>query len=142
MNGQAEKPVYYGPHADIRANFYVKSAAFPLIPQFIVGTDYETIMRVLKPNPEKPAIAELVLDEGAWFARAEQLLGNYFTLEKPNTFEPTYRELHLEMDFLTPQNQQLLDKNLWILELLDDILIHPLHRHQNFHRQINFQSLH
>lgn len=47
---------------------------------------------------EKPAIAELVLDQGAWFARAEELLGNYFILEKPETFEPTYRELHLEMN--------------------------------------------
>jgi putative RecB family exonuclease len=46
----------------------------------------------------KPSVAALVLDNGAWFQRAEQLLGNYFTLEKPNTFEPTYRELHLEMD--------------------------------------------
>jgi putative RecB family exonuclease len=26
------------------------------------------------------------------------LLGNYFTLEAPTSFEPTYRELHLEMD--------------------------------------------
>ena len=40
----------------------------------------------------------MVLDESTWFKRAEELLGNYFTLESPNTFEPTYRELHLEMD--------------------------------------------
>lgn len=46
----------------------------------------------------KPAIAELVLDQGAWFKRAEELLGNYFSLESPATFEATYRELHLEMD--------------------------------------------
>jgi putative RecB family exonuclease len=46
----------------------------------------------------KPDISKLVLDETAWFKRAEELLGNYFTLESPNTFEPTYRELHLEMD--------------------------------------------
>ena len=44
---------------------------------------------------EKPAIKELVLDSGAWFKRAEELLGNYFTLENPTLFEPTYRELHL-----------------------------------------------
>jgi len=30
------------------------------------------------------------------------LLGNYFTLENPTLFEPTYRELHLEMD-LSPE---------------------------------------
>ena len=37
----------------------------------------------------RPAIAELVLDQGAWFKRAEELLGNYFSLESPTTFEPT-----------------------------------------------------
>ena len=47
---------------------------------------------------EKPAIKELVLDSGAWFKRAEELLGNYFSLENPTLFEPTYRELHLETD--------------------------------------------
>jgi putative RecB family exonuclease len=46
----------------------------------------------------RPAIAELVLDQSAWFKRAEELLGNYFSLESPTTFEPTYRELHLEMN--------------------------------------------
>lgn len=46
----------------------------------------------------KPEISKIVLDEVKWFNRAEELLGNYFTLESPNTFEPTYRELHLEMD--------------------------------------------
>ena len=51
---------------------------------------------------EKPAIKKLVLDSGAWFKRAEELLGNYFTLENPTLFEPTYRELHLEMD-LSPE---------------------------------------
>ena len=47
---------------------------------------------------EKPAVKELVLDLGTWFRRAEELLGNYFTLENPQSFEATYRELHLEMD--------------------------------------------
>ncbi len=46
----------------------------------------------------KPEVAKLVLDSGAWFKRAEELLGNYFTLENPTNFEPTFRELHLEMD--------------------------------------------
>jgi len=46
----------------------------------------------------KPDISKLVLDEVTWFKRAEELLGSYFTLESPNTVEPTYRELHLEMD--------------------------------------------
>ena len=45
---------------------------------------------------EKPELAALVLDEKEWFDRANSLLTNYFALEKPATFEPTYRELHLE----------------------------------------------
>ena len=47
---------------------------------------------------EKPQIAELVLDEIAWFKIAEELLGNYFSLEKPETFEATNREMHLELN--------------------------------------------
>lgn len=45
---------------------------------------------------EKPELAQLVLDEQEWFDRAQSLLTNYFSLEKPDTFESTYRELHLE----------------------------------------------
>ena len=47
---------------------------------------------------EKPELATLVLDEKEWFDRASALLTNYFALEKPETFESTYRELHLERD--------------------------------------------
>lgn len=50
----------------------------------------------------KPEIEKLVLDTGSWFKRVEELLGNYFTLENPTKFEPTFRELHLEMD-LSPE---------------------------------------
>ncbi len=46
----------------------------------------------------KPELASLVLDEKEWFDRAQSLLTNYFSLEKPATFESTYRELHLERD--------------------------------------------
>ena len=46
----------------------------------------------------KPEIKELVLDTQTWFKRAQELLANYFTLEDPRKFEPTYRELHLELD--------------------------------------------
>jgi putative RecB family exonuclease len=46
----------------------------------------------------KPELASLVLDEKEWFDRARALLTNYFSLEKPETFESTYRELHLERD--------------------------------------------
>jgi putative RecB family exonuclease len=45
-----------------------------------------------------PELAALVLDEKEWFDRAQSLLTNYFSLEKPSTFESTFRELHLERD--------------------------------------------
>jgi putative RecB family exonuclease len=45
---------------------------------------------------EKPELSKLVLDENEWFDRAQSLLTNYFSLERPDTFESTYRELHLE----------------------------------------------
>lgn len=45
-----------------------------------------------------PELAALVLDEKEWFDRAQSLLTNYFTLENPVTFEPSFRELHLERD--------------------------------------------
>ncbi len=46
----------------------------------------------------KPELSALVLDEKEWFDRARALLTNYFSLENPETFESTYRELHLERD--------------------------------------------
>lgn len=46
----------------------------------------------------KPEISALVDNEKEFSDRAEALLTNYFTLENPGSFEPTYRELHLEMD--------------------------------------------
>jgi putative RecB family exonuclease len=45
-----------------------------------------------------PELKTLVLDEKEWFDRATSLLANYFSLEKPDTFDSTYRELHLERD--------------------------------------------
>ena len=47
---------------------------------------------------EKPELAELIASEKEWSERAESLLTNYFSLENPQSFEPTYRELHLELD--------------------------------------------
>ena len=47
---------------------------------------------------KRPELAALVLDQKEWFDRAKALLTNYFTLEKPDTFDSTYRELHLERD--------------------------------------------
>lgn len=51
---------------------------------------------------EKPALADLVPNEKEWFDRVSALLKNYFELEKPETFEATHREMHLEQD-LNPQ---------------------------------------
>ena len=51
---------------------------------------------------EKPGLAELVPNEKEWFDRVSALLKNYFVLEKPETFEATHREMHLEQD-LNPQ---------------------------------------
>jgi putative RecB family exonuclease len=47
---------------------------------------------------EKPELSTLVLNEKEWFDRALSLLTNYFSLEKPTNFEPSFRELHLERD--------------------------------------------
>ena len=47
----------------------------------------------------KPELAELVSNEKEWLDRAATLIQTYFTLEQPDTFEATHRELHLENDF-------------------------------------------
>jgi putative RecB family exonuclease len=47
---------------------------------------------------QKPALAEIVTNEKEWFDRVNALLLNYFALEKPETFEATHREMHLEQD--------------------------------------------
>lgn len=47
---------------------------------------------------EKPELASLVPSTKEWIDRANSLLDNYFLLEEPNSFEPTHRELHLEID--------------------------------------------
>ena len=46
----------------------------------------------------KPEISSLIDNEKEFSDRANALLSNYFSLENPQSFEPTYRELHLEMD--------------------------------------------
>ncbi len=46
----------------------------------------------------KPGLNALVVDTKEWFDRASSLLDNYFLLEEPNSFEPSHRELHLELD--------------------------------------------
>ena len=47
---------------------------------------------------EKPELRESVSDLKEWLDRASSLLATYFSLEEPAAFEPTSRELHLEMD--------------------------------------------
>ncbi len=46
----------------------------------------------------KPDLAPLISNEKEWIDRANALLATYFKLEKPETFEPSFRELHLEFD--------------------------------------------
>ena len=46
----------------------------------------------------KPELADLVSSQKEWFDRVASLLSNYFTIEEPNSFEPTERELHVEMN--------------------------------------------
>ena len=47
----------------------------------------------------KPELAQLVSDEKEWLDRASSLVKTYFTLEHPESFEATHREMHLEDDF-------------------------------------------
>jgi len=49
----------------------------------------------------KPELASLITSEKEWLDRATSLLSTYFELENPTSFEPSYRELHLEQN-LTP----------------------------------------
>jgi putative RecB family exonuclease len=46
----------------------------------------------------QPELAQLVLDEKEWMDRAGSLLSSYFTLENPQSFDSTFRELHLEQN--------------------------------------------
>ena len=48
---------------------------------------------------EKPALLDMVPNEKEWLDRAASLVSTYFTLENPQAFEATHRELHLENDF-------------------------------------------
>ncbi len=46
----------------------------------------------------KPALLENVANRKEWLDRATALITTYFSLESPAAFEPTSRELHVEMD--------------------------------------------
>jgi putative RecB family exonuclease len=47
---------------------------------------------------QKPELANMITSEKEWLDRAKSLLETYFKLENPTSFEPTYRELHLEQN--------------------------------------------
>lgn len=47
----------------------------------------------------KPELEQMVTNEKEWLERAGALLTTYFTLERPESFEATHREMHLESDF-------------------------------------------
>lgn len=46
----------------------------------------------------KPELEALIPHEKEWLDRVEALLENYFIVENPQQFEPTHREIHLELD--------------------------------------------
>ena len=45
----------------------------------------------------QPELADAVNDDKEWLDRVHSLLTNYFALENPQTFQPTYMEAHLEL---------------------------------------------
>jgi putative RecB family exonuclease len=47
----------------------------------------------------KPELETLISSQSEWMDRATSLLSTYFTLENPQGFDATYRELHLEKNF-------------------------------------------
>jgi len=47
---------------------------------------------------EKPELTTLITSEKEWIDRVAALLSTYFQLENPTSFEPTYREIHLEQN--------------------------------------------
>jgi putative RecB family exonuclease len=64
----------------------------------------------------KPELAAMITSEKEWLDRATSLLRTYFDLENPTTFEPTYRELHLEQD---------LDTNTYLHGYVDRLDVAP-----------------
>jgi putative RecB family exonuclease len=51
-----------------------------------------------KQMEEKPELNSLVSNQKEWIERAAALIETYFLLEKPDAFEPTHREMHVEVD--------------------------------------------
>jgi putative RecB family exonuclease len=71
---------------------------FPAAERTIVAARELLPSRWITQLEETPDLKSLVLNEKEWMDRVEALLETYFTLEKPSTFEPTHREIHVEMD--------------------------------------------
>jgi len=65
---------------------------------------------------EKPELATLITSEKEWLDRVSALLSTYFELENPTSFEPTYREIHLE---------QNLSKKIYLHGYVDRLDIAP-----------------
>ncbi len=47
---------------------------------------------------DKPGLEILISDDKEWSDRVFSLLSTYFTLEAPQSFEATFREIHVELD--------------------------------------------
>jgi putative RecB family exonuclease len=71
---------------------------FPAVERTMVAARELLPSRWINQLEGTPDLKDLVLNEKEWIDRAEALLETYFTLEKPSTFEPTHREIHVEMD--------------------------------------------
>jgi putative RecB family exonuclease len=48
---------------------------------------------------ENPELEQMVTNQKEWMDRAQSLIETYFTLENPQEFDSTFRELHLEKNF-------------------------------------------
>ncbi len=51
-----------------------------------------------KQQEEKPELAALIPNSKEWSDRVYALLETYFELEQPQSFEATFREIHVELD--------------------------------------------
>ena len=71
---------------------------FPAIERTLATATQLLPSRWLAQIEGRPDLQGLVTQEKEWMDRASSLLANYFDLEKPHTFEPSFRELHLEMN--------------------------------------------
>ena len=91
------------PSLDAERGTLVHTVLHDLFESPAAERNYEKAVELLPARWEaqlaaKPDLLPLVTNQKEWIDRANSLLATYFKLEKPETFEPTFRELHLEFD--------------------------------------------